>query len=138
MWGVPELEYLRHKISAAGVLSLPSHVAVIQEFPPPSLIKALQAFLGMVNFYSRFLPSIASTEKLCAGRKGSEKLEWSAATQAAFPAARQALLSATHKAHPTLGADLSLVVDASATHAMRASSSNFLAGKIGSPWASSQ
>ena len=61
MWGVQELEYLGHKISAAGVLPLPSHVAAIQDFPRPSIIKELQAFLGMVNFYRRFLPSIART-----------------------------------------------------------------------------
>jgi hypothetical protein len=33
MWGVSELDYLGHKILAAGVLPLPSHVAPIQEFP---------------------------------------------------------------------------------------------------------
>jgi hypothetical protein len=39
VWGIPELEYLGHKISAAGVLQLPSHVAAIQEFPNPTIIK---------------------------------------------------------------------------------------------------
>jgi hypothetical protein len=43
-------------------------------------------------------------------------LEWSAAMEAAFAAAKQSLLSATHLAHPTVGAELSVVVDASATH----------------------
>ncbi len=43
VWGVQELEYLGHKISAAGVLPLPSHVAAIQDFPRPSIIKELQA-----------------------------------------------------------------------------------------------
>ena len=62
------MEYLGHKISVAGVLPLPSHVAAIQEFPRPSIIKELQAFLGMVNFYRRFLPSIARTLRLPAGR----------------------------------------------------------------------
>ncbi len=38
VWGVQELEYLGHKISAAGVLPLPSHVAAIQDFPRPSII----------------------------------------------------------------------------------------------------
>ncbi len=51
VWGVQELEYLGHKILAAGVLPLPSHVAAIQGFPRPTIIKELQAFLGMVNFY---------------------------------------------------------------------------------------
>ncbi len=40
----------------------------------------------------------------------------STAMEVAFRAKKQALLSATHLAHPTVGADLSLVVDALATH----------------------
>ncbi len=115
------MEYLGHKISAAGVLPLPSHVAAIQDFPRPTIIKELQAFLGMVNFYRRFLPSIARTLRpltygLRGGRKEADKLEWSAAMDAAFAGAMQALLSATHLAHPTVGAELSVVVDASAMH----------------------
>jgi hypothetical protein len=103
------------------VLPLPSHVATIQEFPRPTIIKELQAFLRMVNFYKRFLPCIASTlwpltDGLRGGRKWSDKLEWSAAMDAAFAGAKQALLSATYLAHPTVGAELSVVVDASAMH----------------------
>jgi hypothetical protein len=121
VWGIQELEYLGHKILAAGVLLLPSHVAAIQDFPRVTIIKKLQAFLGMVNFYRRFLPSIAPklqplTDALHGGRKVVNKLEWSAAMDAAFAGAKQALLTATHLAHPTVGAELSVVVDASATH----------------------
>jgi hypothetical protein len=38
VWGVQELEYLGHKISAAGVLPLPSHVAAtrLPKYSPPS------------------------------------------------------------------------------------------------------
>jgi hypothetical protein len=39
VWAVQELEYLGHKISAAGVLPLPSYVAPIQDFPRPTIIK---------------------------------------------------------------------------------------------------
>ncbi len=81
VWGVQELEYLGHKISAAGVLPLLSHVAAIQDFPRPTIIKELQAFLGMVNFYRQLLPIIARTlrpltDALRVGRKGADRLEW--------------------------------------------------------------
>jgi hypothetical protein len=71
--------------------------------------------LGMVNFYRRFLPNIARTlqpltDALRGGRKGADKLDWSAAMDAAFAGAKQSLLSATHLAHPTVGAELSVVV----------------------------
>jgi hypothetical protein len=121
VWGVQELEDLGHKISAVGVLPLSLHVATIQDFPRPTIIKELQDFLGMVNFYRRFLPSIARTlrpltDGLRSGKKGADKLKWSAAMDAAIAGAKRALLSATHLAHPTVGAELSVVVDASATH----------------------
>jgi hypothetical protein len=82
------------------MLPLPSHVASIQEFPRPSVIKELQAFLGMVNFYRRFLHSIAHkrrplTDGLRGSKKGSDKLKWLAAMDAAFAGAKQALLSAS-------------------------------------------
>jgi hypothetical protein len=38
--------------------SLPMHVVTIQEFPRPTIIKELQTFLWMVNFYRRLLSSI--------------------------------------------------------------------------------
>ncbi len=64
VWGVPELDYLGHKISIADVLPLPSPVPRGRHpgVPCTSLIKQLQSFLGMVNFYRRFLPSPASAD----------------------------------------------------------------------------
>jgi hypothetical protein len=38
VWGVPELDYLGHKISVAGVLPLVYHMATIQKLPRLTLI----------------------------------------------------------------------------------------------------
>jgi hypothetical protein len=78
------------------------------------------------------------TDGLRGGKKGSEKMEWLADKDAAFAGAKQALLSATHLAHPTVVAELSVVVDASAKHVRCAHSSSCLARRTGSPWVSSQ
>ncbi len=40
------------------------HAAKIENCPPPEDIKQLQRFLGMVNFYCRFLPNCAQVLKL--------------------------------------------------------------------------
>ncbi len=77
--------------------------------------------MKMVNFYMRFLPSLAQilwplTYELRSTRKELEQLEWSAAMEGAFAAAKQTLLSTTHLVHPTVGVALSLVAHASATH----------------------
>ena len=38
---------------------MPTRVTAIKEFPRPTKIKELQAFLGVINFYHRFVPAAA-------------------------------------------------------------------------------
>jgi hypothetical protein len=68
-------------------------VEAVQRHPPPTTIKELQGFLGMVNFYRRFIPSAATillplTNCLRGGRKGGEKVEWTPEMDAAFAAVK--------------------------------------------------
>jgi hypothetical protein len=60
-FGREEIDFLGHRISASGASPLPQKVDAIRKFPQPTTVKGLQEFLGMVNFYHRFLPGIAST-----------------------------------------------------------------------------
>ena len=69
------VEFLGHHVSAEGAAPLQSHTAAVQEFSQPSTIRELQGFLGMINFYRRFLPGIARilvplTDALKGGQKG--------------------------------------------------------------------
>jgi hypothetical protein len=59
VFAVSELDFLGHHISAAGVAPLRDNVQVILDFPKPTDCKAMQRFLGMINFYCRFLPGVA-------------------------------------------------------------------------------
>jgi transposase InsO family protein len=118
---VNEIDFLGHKITAAGVQPLPDHVAAIEDYPPPTNIKELQAFLGIINFYRRFVPGAARvllplTECLRGGKAAKEPILWSAAMTAAFTAAKKAVSAATLLAHPVAGAQLALAVDASDQH----------------------
>ena len=61
--GLKQVKFLGHKISATGAEPLIRHVSAIQDFSPPSDVKQLQQFLGMINFYRRFLPNNAQTLK---------------------------------------------------------------------------
>jgi hypothetical protein len=56
----------------------------------------MQAFLGLFNFYRRFVPAAASilkplTDSLQGSPKGKQRLNWSATMKTAFAAARSAL-----------------------------------------------
>jgi hypothetical protein len=58
-FAIPTLEILMHMILAAGSAPTAEHAAAIDPYPAPQDIKQLQRFLGMVNFYPRFLPGCA-------------------------------------------------------------------------------
>lgn len=58
---VQEIEYLGHKINSEGLQPSDSKVAAIAEASPPKNVSELKSFLGMVNYYRRFLPNLATT-----------------------------------------------------------------------------
>jgi hypothetical protein len=121
VFAAPCVEFLGHEVTAAGAKPLRSHVEAIEKFPLPHTFKQLQAFLGLVNFYHRFVPRAAQflrplTDVLGGGQKGSTPVTWSASMRSAFHTAKAAVAEATFLAHPSLDSNLSLVVDASATH----------------------
>ncbi|XP_066960735.1 uncharacterized protein [Macrobrachium rosenbergii] len=60
-FGVDRVEFLSHKISPGGVHPVASKVEAVVRFPTPTSVKAVQEFLGMVNYYRRFIPVVAHT-----------------------------------------------------------------------------
>ena len=57
--GQESIECLGHHITAEGAAPIVKHVEAIQNFPQPQDRKQLQSFLGLVNFYRRFIPAAA-------------------------------------------------------------------------------
>ena len=49
-----EIEYLGHKITAAGIVPLHCHVDALLLQPHPQDVRGLKRFLGMINFYRCF------------------------------------------------------------------------------------
>ena len=58
---VPEVEYLGHIISAAGLKPSPNKVRAIVEAPRPTKISELKSFLGLISYYTKFLPNLADS-----------------------------------------------------------------------------
>ncbi len=86
VFATPSLEILGHTISATGAVPTADHATEIKNCPPPQDIKKLQRFLGMVNFYCRFLPECAQTLKPLIDllKGGAKTLEWTVSAQEAF------------------------------------------------------
>lgn len=118
---VPEISFLGYKISSAGSQPLPERIADLQSCPPPKTIGQLRRFLGMINFYRRFLPNAASLQAplhdILSGPKikSSHPVTWTAALDKAFEECKASLSQATLLAHPDSTSTLALVTDASTT-----------------------
>jgi cleavage and polyadenylation specificity factor subunit 1 len=79
----------------------------------------LQTYLGMINFYRRFLPGAAGVLKpLTDALRGSQqaKLAWTAEMAAAFHQSKSSICAAAELAHPVENAAFFLAVDASSSH----------------------
>jgi Reverse transcriptase (RNA-dependent DNA polymerase)/RNase H-like domain found in reverse transcriptase len=120
-FGQPRLEFLGHAVHADGVSPLQDRVAAVKEFPKPTTVVEMQAFLGLYNYYRRFVPAEARllkplTDALQGGLRPNSKLVWSSDMDTAFAAAKLAISAATLLDHPSPAAELMLVTDASGTH----------------------
>ena len=49
------VEYLGHIISSKGIGTNPKKIEVMKEWPQSSNLKELQSFLGLCNYYQRFI-----------------------------------------------------------------------------------
>jgi hypothetical protein len=59
LFGVSAVEFLGHHITAEGAEPLQQKVAAIADFQRPQDAKGMQRFLGMINFYRRFIQGAA-------------------------------------------------------------------------------
>ena len=112
---VPELQFLGHMVSSKGIRPLEEKVQAVHDFPTPSTQRQLREFLGMINFYHRFIPNCAQIVQplnslLTPSRKD---LNWSTQATEAFTSIKKALADATLLAHPHTETPLSIMTDAS-------------------------
>jgi len=106
-------------VSSTGIQPIPERVEAIARYPAPTSVQQLHTYLGMVNFYRRFIRGAAQILKLLtdALRGGKlAKLQWTQDMEATFKESKAALSSAAELAHPDPTAELVLAVDTSGTH----------------------
>ena len=134
VFGTSNVDFLGYNVSSTGIKPLTTKVEAIKNFTKPSTGKQLRQFLGMINFYRRFIPKAALLQaplsNLLKGKiKGNSPVTWSTETERSFQNCKDALSQATLLAHPTPGATLALICDASDFTAGAA-----LQQKIGNDW----
>ena len=131
----PSLSFLGHTVNADGIKPLPEKVEAVVNFPQPTSIRSLREFLGLVNFYRRFLPHCATivqplTDMLKGKpRAASTSLDWSAAATTAFNTIKECLSTAPLLCHARPDVPVSIHVDAS-SHAVGSVLQQFIDGTL--------
>lgn len=57
---LPSISYLGHVITAEGLHTAENKVKAVEEAPESHDVSELRSFLGMVNYYAKFLPNLAT------------------------------------------------------------------------------
>lgn len=119
VFGEEKVKFIGYEVSKEGTKPLPEKVAVIESYPKPKNVQDLRRFLGIINFYRRFVPNAASHQAILHDcLKGSKKndkspVHWSTERIVAFEKCKTDLSQATLLVHPSANAPVALTVDAS-------------------------
>nr|XP_061795480.1 uncharacterized protein K02A2.6-like [Nerophis lumbriciformis] len=110
----PSVEYLGHVIDHEGLHKAPSKTKAIVDAPAPENVSQLRSFLGLLNYYGRFIPNLASLlkplhELLCK----DVKWKWTNECNKAFRNAKNALISSDVLTHFNPSYPIQLACDAS-------------------------
>ena len=115
------IDFLGHRISGKGILMDPHKVESIITWPVPSCVKDVQYFIGLANYYRRFIQDFAKLARpLHNLTKKNSKFIWTTEAQSAFDCLKSKFVSAPVLIHPNR--DLPFIVETD--------SSNYAIGAI--------
>ena len=108
------VEYLGHRVNAEGLRATPEKMRAIDQAPQPKNVQQLRSFLGLLNYYRKFLPNLATiirplNDLLQKGRKWV----WSSECTQAMKTAKQLLTTSNLLTHYDATLPLKLAADAS-------------------------
>ena len=127
-FGKAEMNFLSHTISAEGIRPRLARVDAIRTFPVPQDKKSLHQFVGLINYYHRFVPRCAEILQPLHQALAADTLSWTSNCQKAFDDTKQALSAAVVLVHPQPNAATCITTDAS-NFAVGAVLEQFIAGQ---------
>ncbi|KAK3931455.1 Retrovirus-related Pol polyprotein from transposon 297 [Frankliniella fusca] len=113
-----DVKYLGHIVDKNGVNTLPSKISAIVEAPAPNDVTELRAFLGMVRYYSRFVPRLSEILETLNKRLGKVACSWDKEAQMAFDFCKQKMAHHTMLIHFDIRKPTVLICDASPKEAL--------------------
>ena len=115
-FGQSEIQFLGHIINHEGIRTLPEKTEEILKIKAPRNTDEVHAFLGLLNYYCRFIPSFSDLmlpiQKLL---KKNVKFEWTEECDKAFKTAKETLMRDSILYHPDHNTPWIIKTDASKT-----------------------
>ncbi len=105
-----EVEYLGHRINSDGLHPTADKIKAIEDASQPQNVTELKSFLGLLSYYSKFLPNMSTTLALLYALE--QEVDWRRDQKEASEQAKAWLQSDT-LAHYDLTKKLILACDAS-------------------------
>ena len=97
---LPSVEYLGHIIRTEGLCTSDAKVSAIVNAPAPQNVTELRSFLGLVNYYGKFLPDLATTlSPLYQLLQKQKKWTWGNSQEKAFEEVKSLLQSSRVLVH---------------------------------------
>ncbi|KAJ9524743.1 hypothetical protein QJQ45_024347, partial [Haematococcus lacustris] len=99
-FGLSQTEFLGHIITSTGIACDPKKVAAVESWPTPQTVHDVRSFLGLANFYRRFVKNFADIAAPITaltqadGHDKQGKVAWGPVQQSAFEALKKALTTA--------------------------------------------
>ncbi len=114
-FGLGEMPFLGHIISGNGIRMDPAKVAAIANWPTPRTVVQLQSFLGLANYYRRFVHNYShiAAPLTALATPATKGWPWTEAHDTAFAALKAAVASAPIIHMPDLSQPFVLTTDAS-------------------------
>ena len=107
--------YLGYRIDEEGLHPVHDKVKAVQQAPAPKSVSQLKAYLGLLTYYSRFLPHLPSVlAPLYERLKKGKQWQWGASEEQAFQQSKKLLTSESVLVHFDPKKELVLACDASA------------------------
>jgi len=115
-FAVKEVVYLGHVISKQGVSPDPAKVKLVKEFPVPQTQRDVRAFLGLANYYRKFVKNFSAiATPLNKLLSKDTPFQWTDECQKAFDILKHALTEAPILVYPNFDKQFILYTDASST-----------------------
>jgi len=111
----PSVDFLGHRVDAEGIHTTEDKLQAIVQAPAPKNIQELRSFLGLINYYGKFISNAATILNPLNNLLHKDvKWKWSKECQSSFELAKEKLISSKVLMHYTPSLPIRMAGDASA------------------------